>query len=65
MPRRPPAVPEEPVPQQGPAPDMLDLYWAPKPAPFTMRGLVGGLLAAGGFLGVAIAALLASTVAAW
>ncbi len=36
---------------------MLDLYWAPKPAPFTVRGLVGGLLAAAAFLVVAIAAL--------
>ena len=57
MPRRPPAVPEEAVSQQGTVPDMLDLYWAPKPAPFSVRGLVGGLLAAAGFLAVGIAAL--------
>lgn len=49
---------EEASPDRGALPDMLDLYWAPKPAPFTRRGLVGGLLAAGAFLAVAVAALL-------
>lgn len=37
---------------------MLDLYWAPKPAPFSRGGFVGALLAAAAFLVVAIAALL-------